>query len=60
MKIGDIVKRSDFPFLYKIVGENTMWDCWVLESLIMEGIPENLLKFRGLISKDDERWIVVE
>ena len=60
MKIGDVVKRRDFPFLYKIVGENRMWDCWVLESLIEEGVPEKLLRSCGLISKDDERWILVE
>ena len=60
MKIGDVVKRVDFPFLYRIVGENRTWDWWVLESLIKEGIPQNPQKSCGLISKDDERWIVVE
>ena len=60
MKIGDVIKRIDFPFLYKIVGENEEWDCWVVESLIKEGIPENLLNSRGLICKDDRRWIAVE
>lgn len=60
LKIGDIIARKDMPqLLCQIVGENEEWDMWVVRSLMDGLVKRRLLRRRGMIAKDDDRWYVV-
>lgn len=58
MKVGDTVQRKDMPIQVQIIGESEDWpDMWVVKPLYSQGKKK---RGRCLLTKDDDRWFVVE
>lgn len=58
MKIGDTIQRKDMALQVRIIGESKKWpDMWEVKSLYSQGRKK---KGVCLLSKDDDRWFVVE
>jgi len=60
-KVGDLIKRKDTPFIFQIVSENKEWrGMWNIKRITHPDIPRRCLKYESMVSKDDDRWIIVK